>query len=596
MYERGLQKIDGKPARTNMIFATIAAMMPELYAKNPTIGCSPTDAVTAQEMGKVKKFCATAEKVIRNMLVEEGKLKKRAKANIRAACATGYGVLKVIYQKEYRGDPIAVRRIEDTQDNLARVEALVEQIRKADDLAELAKKRDELKANLQALASGNEIKIFKGFVVDRMKSEDFVVLDDNVAEFDEYADADALGHKIWLTVGSARELFRMEPHGATKYGQPRTDANQKTDDTPADQQFICVVEIWDKKNGVVRTTAKGMNRWLREPYTPQCTPQRWYPFYVLGFNLTEGEWRPISDVELLKELQDEYDRTRQNYADVREKAVPVLVFRKSGGLTEEDIKALTDRKNKDTIGVEGAPTVPLAQDIIFFAGAKIDPQAYDVSMIRNDMDLVSGRSDASRANLIKPKTATEAEIMQEAMQSRVAERRDTHEDLLSDMGEAALEVALRDLTKDEVKQIAGADAEWPEEPGQRRHHLQDGEGEGARRIQRPAEHAARARAVDAAPADDQGNDAGRGRAAHGRQLRPGRGAARAHCARRCGASTSTSTSTRSSRRPRRTRTGSRSRTRRPRPSSCSSSRSSPNARRTSPSARRSSPRRSRARR
>jgi hypothetical protein len=454
-----------------MIFATIAAMMPELYAKNPTIGCSPTDAVTAQEMGKVKKFCATAEKVIRNMLVEEGKLKKRAKANIRAACATGYGVLKVIYQKEYRGDPIAVRRIEDTQDNLARVEALVEQIRKADDLAELAKKRDELKANLQALASGNEIKIFKGFVVDRMKSEDFVVLDDNVAEFDEYADADALGHKIWLTVGSARELFRMEPHGATKYGQPRTDANQKTDDTPADQQFICVVEIWDKKNGVVRTTAKGMNRWLREPYTPQCTPQRWYPFYVLGFNLTEGEWRPISDVELLKELQDEYDRTRQNYADVREKAVPVLVFRKSGGLTEEDIKALTDRKNKDTIGVEGAPTVPLAQDIIFFAGAKIDPQAYDVSMIRNDMDLVSGRSDASRANLIKPKTATEAEIMQEAMQSRVAERRDTHEDLLSDMGEAALEVALRDLTKDEVKQIAGADAEWPEEPGQRRHHL-----------------------------------------------------------------------------------------------------------------------------
>jgi hypothetical protein len=25
-------------------------------------------------------------------------------------------------------------------------------------------------------------------------------------------------------------------------------------------------------------------------------------------------------------------------------------------------------------------------------------------------------------------------------------------------------VALRDLTKDEVKQIAGADAEWPENP------------------------------------------------------------------------------------------------------------------------------------
>jgi hypothetical protein len=133
--------------------------------------------------------------------------------------------------------------------------------------------------------------------------------------------------------------------------------------------FICVVEIWDKKNGVVRTTAKGMNRWLREPYAPENAPQRWYPFYALGFNPTEGSWRPISDVELLKSLQDEYDRTRQNYADVREKAVPILIFRKGGGLTEEDIKALTDRKNKDTIGVEGNPSVPLAQDLMWFASA-----------------------------------------------------------------------------------------------------------------------------------------------------------------------------------------------------------------------------------
>lgn len=463
-YERGGQTVDAQKSRTNMVFATIAAMMPELYAKNPTIAVSPTDAVPEPEIAKVKRFCATAEKVVRKMLVEEGKLKKRAKANIRAACATSYGVLKVNYQKEYRGDPIAVRRIEDTQDNLARVEALIQQLKKTDDPTEIAKKRDELSANLKAIQAGNEIRIYKGFVVDRMKSEDFVVLDDNVSEFDEYVDARALGHKIWMTVANARQLFKVDPHGATRYGRPRSDANQKTDDTPAEQQFICVLEIWDKENGVVRTTAKGMNRWLREPYAPQNVPQRWYPFYLLGFNLLEGQWRPLSDIELLMYLQDEYDRTRQNYADVREKTVPVLVFRKAGGLTEEDIKALTNRKNKETIGVEGNPAVPLTQDLMWFAGAKIDPAAYDVSMIRNDMDLVSGRSDASRANLIKPKTATEAEIMQEAMQSRVGERRDTHEDLLSEMGEASLEVALRDLTKDEVKQIAGEDAEWPENP------------------------------------------------------------------------------------------------------------------------------------
>jgi hypothetical protein len=207
-----------------------------------------------------------------------------------------------------------------------------------------------------------------------------------------------------------------------------------------------------------------MNRWLREPYAPRYVPQRWYPFYVLGFNLIEGRWRPISDVELLQGLQDEYNTTRTNYADVREKAVPKRIVRKGGNLSEPDVKNIVDSGNKEWVAVEGNPTVPISQDVMDLKGLTIDPQAYDVTMIRNDMDLVSGRSDASRANLIKPKTATEAEIMQEAMQSRVGERRDTHEDLLSEMGEASLEVALRDLSKAEVQQIAGQDAQWPENP------------------------------------------------------------------------------------------------------------------------------------
>lgn len=463
-YERGTQTVDDKQSRTNMIFATLAAQMPKLYAKNPAIAVSPTDAVSAEEAAKVKKFCATAEKVIRKMLVEEGKLKKRAKANIRSTMVTSYGVLKVIYQKEWRGDAVAVRRIEDTQDNLARVEALIKQLKKEQDPTELAKKRDELRANLQALGAGNEVKIFKGFVVDRMKSEDFLVLDESISEFEEYVDASALGHKIWMTVGDARTLFNMEPTGATRYGRPRSDKDQKPDDTPADEQFICVLEIWDKKNGVVRTTAKGMNRWLREPYAPSNVPQRWYPFYVLGFNQTEGEWRPLSDVELLASLQEEYDRTRQNYADAREQATPVLIFRKGGELTEEDVKNVTNRKNKQTIGVEGNPGVPLTQDLMWFEGAKIDPTAYDVSIIRDDMDVVVGLSDAGRSNLVEAKTATEAEIMAEAMQSRMGERRDTHEDLLSEMGEGCLEVALRDLTLVEVQAIAGKDAVWPDTP------------------------------------------------------------------------------------------------------------------------------------
>jgi hypothetical protein len=78
------------------------------------------------------------------------------------------------------------------------------------------------------------VKIFKGFVIDRMKSEDFLLLDDNVDEFDEYVDADALGHKVWMTVGDAKRQFRMERSTAPRAtARPRADAgDRKTDDTP----------------------------------------------------------------------------------------------------------------------------------------------------------------------------------------------------------------------------------------------------------------------------------------------------------------------------------------------------------------------------
>jgi hypothetical protein len=460
-------KTNHKLTRSNMVYATIAAMMPKLYAKNPDIAVMPTDAVAEEQMGNIKKFAQTAEKVVRKMMVEEGRLKKRAKANIRSACGTSIGVLKLTYQHEYRGDPLIIRRIEDTQDQLANIEALTKKLKKEDDPAKIAVQRDALRANLKALHAHDQIRIFKGFAIDRLKSEDLLILDDSIVEFDEYVDARALGQRTWMTVDQAEALFEMKMEGATRFGRPRADdkTTQSTagqDQTPPGEMFVCVVEVWDKENGVVRTIVKGMNRWVREPYAPQFAPQRWYPFYVLGFNVLEGRWRPISDVELLKQLQDEYNTTRTNYADVREKSAPRRVGRKGGNLSEQDVKNLQNSDNKDWVFVEGNPNVPINQDVMQLEGLKIDPQAYDVTLIRNDIDLMVGLSDASRSNLIKPKTATEAELMQDALNSRMDERRDANEDLMSEMACSALEICLQDLTKAEVQQIAGQDAEWPE--------------------------------------------------------------------------------------------------------------------------------------
>lgn len=62
----------------------------------------------------------------------------------------------------------------------------------------------------------------------------------------------------------------------------------------------------------------------------------------------------------------------------------------------------------------------------------------------------------------KAKTATEAEIMAQGLQSRVAERQDVVEDWISEMSQYSAELCLQEMTLQEVQGIAGMDAVWPQ--------------------------------------------------------------------------------------------------------------------------------------
>jgi len=450
--------------RTNLIFATQATLLPHIYAKNPEISAAPTEAVDSKEYELIKDFCATAQVILNRVFVEGGKLKKRAKSNVRSAMATSVGWLKLGFQESLAGDPLILRRVNDVQDNLRRIEHLATQ--KDEDVERLQVRREELRQQERALMESNEVKIFKGLVIDRVQTEDILILDESIIDFDDYAHAKKIAHGIWMTDDEYAETFGgTPPTGATQYSRPGESAdNPVTNFGDADKKHIFrrVWEVWDHTCNSVFTVCEGGSGYSRPPFSPPKQPERWFPFYALGFNLVEGRWRPLSDIELLKKLEEEYNTTRTLFAEARKEAIPVWVFRKGGNLTEEDITKLSNRTARQWIGVEGNPQVPLKEDILQMPGVEIDPAAYDVTIIRNDMDMLVGLSDASRANLIEAKTATEAEIMRQSLQLRVAERQDSNEDLISEMANDSLEIMLQRFTKDEVMQIAGPEAVWPE--------------------------------------------------------------------------------------------------------------------------------------
>jgi len=465
-YVRGEVGGDESPGlvRTNIIHSNFAAILPQIYAKNPEIAVTPSESADVRQYAWVGGFCKTLSAVLERKFVKEGRLKKRAKAAIRSAMTTGAGWAKVSWQKDIRTDPMIESRIADAQDNLQRVQHLLDEIEEGDDKrGEIEANQTEVENQIRALQQQAELSVVTGIVIDRVLTEDIFILDDTLYDIDTYDNAQAIAHRVWMTCSDYEQQFGREaPKTANKYGADKKEkgGSQSTDDEQV--ELVAVFEVWDRISNTVYTLCAGADEWARDPYTPQTLGKRFYPFFFIAFNPVDGSIEPLSDVDLLIELQDEYNTTRTNFAEHRRENLPVRVYRKGGALSDNDVKALANRSANDWVGIEGDPNAPIQNDIAILQNPPVDPATYDVSPILRDAEMVLGAGDASKGVINKAKTATEAEIMAQGLQSRVAERQDVVEDWIGEMANYAAELCLQEMSLPEVQRIAGEESVWPQ--------------------------------------------------------------------------------------------------------------------------------------
>jgi hypothetical protein len=64
--------------------------------------------------------------------------------------------------------------------------------------------------------------------------------------------------------------------------------------------------------------------------------------------------------------------------------------------------------------------------------------------------------DAARSTVVKPKTATEANILNQSLSGRVSEFRDQVEDWLQEIAQYAAQILLQEMTPTQVERIMGA--------------------------------------------------------------------------------------------------------------------------------------------
>ena len=442
--------------RANLIHGTISAVLPNVYARNPEISITPAHAGA-----DIKLFCSTLEKVT-NRALDHAHLKNRAKSTVRAALTSSFGILKVMYQRNIHQDAYIQGRINDAWENLLFIEEFEKDLQDKDQANQHDVKRAELEELIRSLQEQSEVQSAEGLVIDRVLTENLLI-DPSICEFWDYTDADWICQVIPMKRSQAEALYKKNLANAKIYqpgqGEPshkraRRLASMHLDAGPvSDDQQIAVLEIWDRTTQSVYTMVEGATEWLREPYSPARAGERWYPFFLLPYQVVDGQFIGPSLVDLTERLQDEHNEARDRFNQHRDLCIPGWVA--SADINEKTIKKHSDARFGE-ITIVDTEGKPLNQVIIPRGHPKIDPIVYDTSAVRYDWEQVTGLQDAARSTVVRPKTATEANILQRALSGRVFEFKDQIEDWLQEIAQYSAQVLLQELTKEQVERFVGA--------------------------------------------------------------------------------------------------------------------------------------------
>lgn len=468
-----------KIVNVKLILATLKTLVPHIYARNPDVSVKPAESVTPDRYQVTQSFARTCEIVVDREFLD-GHLKQQAKRVVRSVLQYGLGWLKVGFQTTTRQDPLIMRQIEDSRTELERLEYVIAQVKDDDTNQEQNEaRRAELVDILKGLEAKVNVLVAKGFTFDMVSSKD-VFVPPSLAEILDYRWSPWIIHRLWYKPDEACQVFSLtkEQVGKATLFESREPSavaqqvNNSLETKKGAEGWVAAYEIWDKQDGVIRTMLDGYECWVRPPYAPTLTAQRFYSLFMLGFNFVDGEFMPVPDVEGWLELQEEYNRTRSAYAEFRKRSIPFRIFNE-GIIDGDTAKKLINAESNEMVGIKAPPEVPVSNLVAVAEVPPIDPRLYDTAPIRNDLDTVSGVQDAARGPVFQAKTATEAEIQQSGLVTRLTDPQDAIEDFVGEIARYVIEVGIQAFDLSDAQRIAGPSAVWPKLSKDEAYHLLD---------------------------------------------------------------------------------------------------------------------------
>lgn len=429
------------------------------------------DAIQEQK-ARLQKVGKTMEILFHYFMNEsQPSFKAQMKALVRRMLTTGVGYVKLGFQRETERRPEVSARMNDIRVRLDHIATLIE---KAEDgkIHDYDAEMEELKLSLAELSDQPDVILREGLMFDFPDST-AIIVDPRCKQLRGFVGARWIAHEMFFTPDEVQDIYGAEVgSNYTPYDvQARShDSSRRSlsDDGSAkadaiDDGMVCVYEVYDKPSGLVYVVAEGYDDFLKEPAAPDLTLETFWPVHALVCNEVEHEKEiyPPSDVHLMRAMLIEYNRTREGLREHRKANRPTYLT-PAGMLEEEDKEKLAARPAHAVLSIQGMSPGQKAEELVTaLKTVGIDPNLYEVRTLFDDVQLAVGAQEATFGGTAGA-TATETSVAESSRMSALGAQVDELDSFMSDIARTAGAILLQQMSAEQVKQIAGPGAVWPE--------------------------------------------------------------------------------------------------------------------------------------
>lgn len=255
------------------------------------------------------------------------------------------GIFKMAYQRDFHMDPIMAGRMDDAQNDVARIKYLFTRLMRGE-ITEDSAEAHELKCLAESIKEAGEIEVWAGLVGDNIPLNRFIC-DGRVRSLanmhtarwqgdivtmtgadilsrwpyaqkedgtwegvhpDDLMECPELDAECNLTTVMQRERELWEKR---KTGKP-LDRNKTEKETALEDRLFLVKEIWAAcESKTVFWFIPGLP-YAADKWVPTKRPGRFFPYYQHALNQQPETWYGRSDTELMAPIQDRRNRKRSD--------------------------------------------------------------------------------------------------------------------------------------------------------------------------------------------------------------------------------------------------------------------------------------------